>query len=349
MPASVCAQGDVEDSIFVDNRAGTGGGAIVFDDEPVVNPLNRFNVINSQFERNSVVREGRGGAIGIAFSGIGTNIVDIQDSEFRFNEANGLGVASTGGALDAESYLANGTRITLSNSTFCDNLAEAAGGAIHTEGELSLSGVTFCNNTVATANTARLGGGAIAHELGELEVLRSTFSNNAAQRGGAISVDSGRFVMRNSTIVRPTMGVAGSAGSALRLNSGVSADVLALHNNIIIGSCSYADASFKPDNARNNIEATGDTCRLGIATGSSGNLLNTSIAAVKLATLADNGGPTHTFLPEAGSLALDAALNSNCPALDQRGYVRTDATCDIGAIEVGAQISMTQVFADGFE
>ena len=55
---------------------------------------------------------------------------------------------------------------------------------------------------------------------------------------------------------------------------------------------------------------------------------------------ANNGGPTQTLLPLAGSLAIDAGSNTGCPTLDQRGGVRPRnggsgfARCDIGAVEV---------------
>jgi uncharacterized repeat protein (TIGR01451 family) len=80
----------------------------------------------------------------------------------------------------------------------------------------------------------------------------------------------------------------------------------------------------------------GNTC------GFSGNndLINTDAL---LGPLADNGGPTLTFLPLTGSPAIDGAgiSNPNCPADDQRGFTRpqdgngdTVASCDIGAVEV---------------
>ncbi|MEM7139927.1 MAG: choice-of-anchor Q domain-containing protein [Actinomycetota bacterium] len=59
-----------------------------------------------------------------------------------------------------------------------------------------------------------------------------------------------------------------------------------------------------------------------------------------LGPLQDNGGPTSTRAPLAGSPAIDAATGT-CPATDQRGETRPRdgdgdgaATCDIGAVEV---------------
>src|SRR5690606_23504641 len=60
-----------------------------------------------------------------------------------------------------------------------------------------------------------------------------------------------------------------------------------------------------------------------------------------LGPLADNGGPTLTHLPSAGSPAIDRALEGPCPPVDQRGLPRPvdgdgDGTsgCDVGSVEV---------------
>jgi hypothetical protein len=48
-----------------------------------------------------------------------------------------------------------------------------------------------------------------------------------------------------------------------------------------------------------------------------------------------NGGPTKTHALVKGSPAIDAApVDSDCPAVDQRGVARPQgAGCDIGAFE----------------
>jgi hypothetical protein len=60
-----------------------------------------------------------------------------------------------------------------------------------------------------------------------------------------------------------------------------------------------------------------------------------------LGPLADNGGPTLTHLPSAGSPVIDAGNPGDCPATDQRGVARPAdgdgdgaAVCDIGAVEI---------------
>lgn len=57
-----------------------------------------------------------------------------------------------------------------------------------------------------------------------------------------------------------------------------------------------------------------------------------------MGALADNGGPTETHAPLAGSLCIDAGdpLFSPPPSTDQRGHDRVQGLAiDIGAVEVG--------------
>ena len=53
-----------------------------------------------------------------------------------------------------------------------------------------------------------------------------------------------------------------------------------------------------------------------------------------LGSLTNNGGPTLTMEPGAGSPAIDQADSSACPSTDQRGVSRPQGPrCDIGAVE----------------
>jgi hypothetical protein len=54
-------------------------------------------------------------------------------------------------------------------------------------------------------------------------------------------------------------------------------------------------------------------------------------ADANLATLADNGGPNATMMPQAGSQAIGA--RADCPATDQRGQARPTQGCTVGAVE----------------
>ena len=69
-----------------------------------------------------------------------------------------------------------------------------------------------------------------------------------------------------------------------------------------------------------------------------------AVADPLLAALAENGGPTATLRPLAGSAALDAvpASGAGCEPRDQRAVVRPNGpACDIGAYEVAPPVAIT--------
>jgi hypothetical protein len=68
--------------------------------------------------------------------------------------------------------------------------------------------------------------------------------------------------------------------------------------------------------------------------------VNDRVVDPQLGPLGDNGGPTQTHMPLAGSPAIDTATSGGCPAADQRGIGRPAdgngdgvAACDVGAVE----------------
>ncbi len=92
---------------------------------------------------------------------------------------------------------------------------------------------------------------------------------------------------------------------------------------------------------------TGSSC--GFGGGSQNNVTNLNLGA-----LTNNGGPTQTMLPGAGSAAINAIACTNAPLTDQRNYLRPDPSsiglatpCDVGAVEANSMPS-DRIFADGF-
>ena len=100
-----------------------------------------------------------------------------------------------------------------------------------------------------------------------------------------------------------------------------------------------------PDIADTGVKSvvTADHCLIGVADtgfilwpGSAANFVGTAVAPRNplLGPLADNGGPTPTCLPLAGSLAFDRGTNPTNLATDQRGNSRLNGLApDIGAVE----------------
>ena len=82
-----------------------------------------------------------------------------------------------------------------------------------------------------------------------------------------------------------------------------------------------------------NIESPGNTCGFD----QEGDQVNVSVMELNLGPLQDNGGPTMTHAPEAGSEAIDKIPADDCEVeTDQRGEPRPETggtMCDVGAFE----------------
>src|SRR5262249_36051878 len=86
---------------------------------------------------------------------------------------------------------------------------------------------------------------------------------------------------------------------------------------------------------------SGMSCRFSSATSESN-------AMLKLGTLAENGGPAPTVLPDTGSAAVDSNDCTNAPSNDQRGIARPQGKqCDSGAGEVSQNALTMTVTGSG--
>ena len=199
-----------------------------------------------------------------------------------------------------------------------------------------------------------------------VDVLRTTLTNVTEQllssliTTGSLEIEDsllaeadsfiqifGPTTIRNSTII-----VNDGAGTFESLGGGP----LALHNSTIsarVGETltmrNSAVTGCKPFQGGANITSEGynliaDTTDCTITGDTTGNMLDVD---PELDILADNGGPTETMHPLAGSLLLDGGNpatpgsgGTSCEATDQRGVARPQdgtgdamARCDIGAVE----------------
>jgi hypothetical protein len=229
-----------------------------------------------------------------------------------------------GGAISIQGGIAS-----IEQSTFLGNSAPSAG-AIQIYGnstfqvDATIDSCTFISNT-ATSYT----GGAIAIELlnpgSAVRIVNDTFTGNSVVSSGygaAIYAAAGPLSITNCTIAGNHGGAAGGAvyfaAPATRMN------------NTIIASNSGGNCSFAPGSTfagAHNLQFGDSTC-----TGA-------TVADPLLGSLADNNGTTQTMALGAGSPAIDAGDASLAPAVDQRGFPRTDGDHDgkllpdIGAFE----------------
>ncbi len=278
--------------------------------------------------RRNTVGDGLGGGLGAA-SGGAVTLTDVEASDNAGGMGGGVYVIAASAVLARVRLLRNeatGTSgtgggaalfgaTTVGDSTVDGNIAVVAGG-------LYLAGPTsdVTSSTVSGNRAVGFGGGAFL--AGTATVTNVTFSGNAAVAfGGGVYVE-GTVTMRNVTLADNTAPM----GSAVRQEVGV----VTLASSIVTGAA--GNHCFGVTSGGFNLDSDG-TCGLTGANDRSG-------IDPQLGPLADNGGPTLTYLPAATSPAVDAADPSGCPATDQRGQTRpTDgngdgtAVCDIGAVE----------------
>ena len=238
---------------------------------------------------------------------------------------------NTGGALSlAESRIENSQAqrggaifnkgvTEIDRSTLSNNQAEIAGAVYSRESLTTITASTFVNNNATNGN-----GGAIYEQGGTIDVLNSTFSGNNATSGGAIYITS----LASGTVRYSTF----SGNGASQVGSGTVAggDGITLIGTIVADSTSGGDCAGAVVNGGYNLIEDG-SC-ITEASSSSGD--------PALLPLADNGGPTQTFLPSDTSPAIDRITAGflDCGAVvsaDQRGVERPAASfCDGGAVEV---------------
>ncbi len=285
------------------------------------------------------------------------NGVDAQDEKF----AGGCGgpcetlSANGGGAL-----FNNGGSVTLDDVSFTSDAGSPSpvGGAVSNgSGTLGMTDVSF------TGDGAAFGGGLFVRS-GTVTGNGVTFANDGGSSygGGAIFLAGGTTTLKNTTIV--SSGWAAARGGGIENSGGT----LALVNDTFSGNLRGAIQTDQVGGATTSVENSiigagfSDFVDYGcVDAGRNTNAGPTTAAAIttdlghnvdqdghcnlslpsdfsnvdpKLASMADNGGSTETQALIAGSPAIDAAADADCPATDQRGTSRPQGThCDIGAFE----------------
>ena len=296
-----------------DNTSEDDGGAIY--------NLGTLTIENSVLQTNK--SKGEGGAI---YNAAGAELTISNQSTLDQNEAtNSGGAVSNRGTIDE-----------ISNSTFSQNSTSADeggghGGAVFHSGEALItliSGTTFSDN-LASNDDGNAEGGALYAAAPITDIVNNTFSGNEVKRigqqgfaqfGAAISLRAVIAKVENNTFSANEAGV----DSGIAHNSG---SIGSFKNNLFSGGSSNHCVSVSQisTNAAKNL------------TNSPQCPGNTGTTVTNFDTnLADNGGPTLTHALNEGSNAIDDGDNGVCPDTDQRGWLRRDSDCDIGAFEFGA-------------
>jgi hypothetical protein len=207
------------------------------------------------------------------------------------------------------------------------------GGGLHIDyfGNATVNRCTFSGNAVTGVNAQ----GAGIYNYGRLDITNSTISGNTSgDTGGGLHVDS----LSLGTSIRHCTITANSAdeGSGIYINGFLPHDAgeVSIRDSIIAGNL-LADEDI--DNS--GIIHSGGHNLFGSIAGNTvlpgaGDHFNVTPAQLKLGPLADNGGWTQTHALLNGSLAINAASETDVPPTDQRGVARPmHGPADIGAFE----------------
>ena len=197
-----------------------------------------------------------------------------------------------------DSTIAGNTALTITGSTINNNVATHNGGGINAAGTtLSLTNSTISSNFQTGSPTATFGGGGISNAGAGTTLIHATISSNSAKvSGGGIQLATGTVSANNSIV----SGNKSASPTSSNCDTAITSNGFNLEQG---GTCGFTQSS----------DVNGDP---------------------KLGALTDNGGPTNTQFPAAGSAAIDAGDSGTCPATDQRGTSRPKlAGCDIGAVE----------------
>jgi predicted outer membrane repeat protein len=304
------------------NNSGSNGGAI--------GSLNSdLTVVNSTFTGNTAL-------------GHDGNDVDPQcpENERGFG-GNGGSVCIDGGA---------DRTATFCGDTFSDSRSGegALGGAIFRTPDADRQ-ITIIDQCTFHGNSSPGGGAAYFHNS-DLRISKTTFSNNSAVTGGALQADGTILAAVNSTFSNNRSGLAwgvlalfGDEGSMRNCtfvgNQGGFSPVLPDFAHVGIDNSIFL----------NNVATLGVTACDFISPGSrnvqwpaptgggpnslSGCVWGVTVADPQLSDLAENGGPTRTFLPPPTSAASQIA--TGCPAADQRNRPRPNPNaCTAGSVEI---------------
>jgi len=285
---------------------------------------------NSTFDNNTAYYDG-GGAVYLNCA----QDVLVSGSVFTNNFSGG-----EGGGLDIE--VGDGNVGLVLDSTFSGNTA-GQGGGVYFE-----NGYGVVRNTTIDHNSAARGGGLCGDT--PVTVEQSTITANTAELyGGGMQWRQGSFgsTFTNFTIVMSTVsGNTATSGNGNelaidRINSNaqfseITGSIIAgtAEGSSVFGTGTNSLADF-PVNVSYSAVGTEDSSGI-VDMGH--NLLD--LADPELEALADNGGPTRTMLPMAGSPVIGAGP-ATVPVypdndFDQRGepYVRVyEGTLDMGAVE----------------
>jgi len=292
---------------------------------------------------------------------LSVNVSDVTVRDLTIRNGAATAASVLGGAIS----LVGGPQpnnLLLQRVHLTNNSANA-GGAVFaaSNGVIVIEDSLFSENTTVPLGVTNQNGPALYCLGCSVDVYRSTFTANHVG-GKAITVETDAVLrVLNSTISGNDEGGIRTQNADAWIRSSTLADNGAQN----LSHFSFDDTKFLQIGNSVLQHADNDNCQSGdlpVSLGynvtsdtscgfaMTGDVQNTD---AMLGPLQDNGGPTETHLPGAGSALIDAIPAPDCTGLegaaltvDQRGFTRpVGGGCDIGAVEVVIEL----LFADGFE
>lgn len=280
--------------------------------------------------------------------------VEVSDSVAEANgdhgvdldtDDSGVAVVSRVDAIDndGDGYgveAGNDSRVTIAESTIADNGLSGIGANIEDDAQVLVRASTVARNP-ETGIIGVLNPGTL------LELVNSTVSGNGATTGCVGGIDAlgpgggllgGSIELRNSTVFQNVSVGACSQVSLTEVTALVSHSIVA-GATLDLGIDAAGVTALTVEHSL--VGATGAVAAVDAALAAgAGNLVGVDPL---LGALSDNGGPTFTHLPAAGSPVIDAGSPTfSGLATDQRGRARVQgAAVDLGAVEVAATAAAT--------
>ena len=283
------------------------------------------------------------GTFGHILLSIGGGDVVVRDLALQGASANGGGGLAVQQVGNAASKLID---VRIANNTITGAVGTAYGPVYLIAGEMEILRSSITGNSTTTAGQASGGGIYVAGASTRLLVENSTIHANSVVStstgsfgGGIMTIANSVTTIRSSTITSNiagnTVSLAGQGGNFHRQAP------LSVENSIVADGAAAlgitANCSGSVDFSGRNI-VSDTTC--GAANASR------SITNPLLGPLVTTNSGTDFRMPALASPALDAAVGCTLTT-DQREQVRPiGAACDLGAVEVGADLSVSQTVSN---
>ena len=283
------------------------------------------------------------GTFGHILLSIGGGDVVVRDLALQGASANGGGGLAVQQVGNAASKLID---VRIANNTITGAVGTAYGPVYLIAGEMEILRSSITGNSTTTAGQASGGGIYVAGASTRLLVENSTIHANSVVStstgsfgGGIMTIANSVTTIRSSTI---TSNIAGNTGSLAGQGGSFHRQApLSVENSIVADGAAAlgitANCSGSVDFSGRNI-VSDTTC--GAANASR------SITNPLLGPLVTTNSGTDFRMPALASPALDAAVGCTLTT-DQREQVRPiGAACDLGAVEVGADLSVSQTVSN---